>query len=240
MTWRILCYHNVTERDARRFRAQLEGFRSSGFKFCSIDEGLLGLWPHSLTVTFDDANASVCTTARPILDELGVRATYYVATDYVAGTSRQGASRSAVTWPMLEAWLAAGHDIGSHTHTHISLRGRSREQVEEELALSKEAIRRELGHTSRHFAYPYGEHDAATRAFFARSDWASVATCDRGRNDPIDRLALCRDVVEPGWPRSRIAWHFGVGRIQRVYHVGRAVKNALAVLAGRRAVRTLE
>ena len=68
-------------------------------------------WPEgrraAVSLSFDDARVTQTDRGLPILDEAGLRATFYVSTELV---DRR-----------LEPWreaLARGHEIGNHTFTH--------------------------------------------------------------------------------------------------------------------------
>jgi peptidoglycan/xylan/chitin deacetylase (PgdA/CDA1 family) len=61
-----------------------------------------------------------------------------------------------LTWEMVARLQAAGHGIGSHTRSHPFLTGEAAEQVAEEAGGSRAALRRRLGSSVRHFAYPDG------------------------------------------------------------------------------------
>ena len=168
------------------------------------------------TVSFDDGRQSVCQVAQRVLDSRGVKAMLYVVTDYVCRglTYRDARPPPACTWPQLGGWLAAGHEIGSHTHTHAVLPAASPDWAQEELERSREILQRELGCRPTHFAYPYGDHDAGTyNKLKGLGDWASAATTDRGWNDSRgDPLLLRRDAVEPDWSAMHCGLRLAVGR----------------------------
>ncbi len=118
-------------------------------------------WPGgasaALCFSFDDARASQVDTGLPILDELGVRATFYVQPD--ALQTRLTKWRNAVE---------SGHEIGNHTVGHPcsenfpfgrdrSLENYTIEMMKKECDLADERIRSIFGVTPRTFAYPCGQ-----------------------------------------------------------------------------------
>jgi peptidoglycan/xylan/chitin deacetylase (PgdA/CDA1 family) len=205
MSWRILTYHGVPEECAAGFARQLDHWRGCGWRAVSLGEGLRRLAEPDtfFTVTFDDGQFSVCDVAQRVLDERGIKATLYLATDYVLRgcTYRDVPALRACTWAQLGRWLDAGHEVGSHTHTHISLPACSRDRLSEELECSRNVLKQELGHHPVHFAYPYGDHDPKTYEWLrSLGGWATAATTDRGWNGPgTDPLRLRRDAMEPAW-----------------------------------------
>ena len=119
------------------------------------------LWPRgkraALSLTFDDGCVSQIETGVPILDEHGVKATFYVS-------FRHTDSR-------LEEWCkaaAAGHEIGCHTLLHPCsgnfgfnsgsyLEAYDLERMEAELLEANAGIRKRFGIPPQTFAYPCGQ-----------------------------------------------------------------------------------
>ena len=57
----------------------------------------------------------------------------------------------------IREWLAAGHDIGSHTVTHPHLTHIPLAQAREEIFASKKSLEDLFGRPVKHFCYPYGD-----------------------------------------------------------------------------------
>lgn len=119
-------------------------------------------WPEgkraAISLTFDDARESQVTKGIPILDEYGVKATFYIL---VRNLERQ-----------LDAWKQAvntGHEIGNHTIAHpcsgnFSFIGDDRaledytlEKMRHELVEANNIIENLLGVEPVSFAYPCGQ-----------------------------------------------------------------------------------
>jgi len=119
-------------------------------------------WPEgkraAISLTFDDARHSQIANGIPLLDEYGVKATFYVSLNRFEQD--------------VEAWKAAaanGHEIGNHTLTHpcsgnFSFIGEERalenytlEKMRAELIESNAAIEELVGVTPVSFAYPCGQ-----------------------------------------------------------------------------------
>jgi peptidoglycan/xylan/chitin deacetylase (PgdA/CDA1 family) len=221
--WRVLCYHAIEPRFAPRLRRQLEFLRSAGFTFGTVSDGLAALAdPHAeqrvLTVTFDDGDRTICDVAQPILDELQIHATLFLTTDYVrlGRLAHLEEHRAAVSWQQVERWLAAGHELGSHTHTHVLMAKCSEEQCMSELMESRRVLERELGLTPRYLAYPYGLGGAAARRAIQRmGNWRAALTGEPGWNHAeSDPLGLCRDSAEPEWSVPRLQWRLSLGHFE--------------------------
>lgn len=133
----ILMYHSVREdpspdwellggiiHSARSFRGQMETI-ARYFQPVSLDDVLLylrgekELGPRSVAVTFDDGYADNYQVAKPILDQVGLPATFYVAIDSIdnqtlpwPGQLRHAFLKSrAASWtePDGNAWRLDGH-----------------------------------------------------------------------------------------------------------------------------------
>jgi peptidoglycan/xylan/chitin deacetylase (PgdA/CDA1 family) len=84
----VLCYHGVSETwpdptavTPSDFAAQLEGLLARGYQGQTLASALVApAAPRTFAVTFDDAPLSVYERAAPILAELGLPATVFVAT----------------------------------------------------------------------------------------------------------------------------------------------------------------
>jgi peptidoglycan/xylan/chitin deacetylase (PgdA/CDA1 family) len=230
MSWRIFCYHGVLTEDAADFARQIDSWLARGWRPVSLTEGLheLGERGRIFTMSFDDGRDSVCEVARRLLDDRGIRAILYLATDYVARgrTYRDAQPWKACTWSQLGRWLEAGHEIGSHTHTHAALTDCSPDWPREELERSREVLQRELGQRPIHFAYPYGQHDQRTYdGLRALGDWASAVTTDRGWNEPgTDPLRLRRDIMEPTWSMWHGTLRLGLGRYPALGSLARRIR----------------
>ncbi len=94
----MMIFHRVLEKpdplfpgepDAARFDAQLSLLKR-WFNVLAVPEAVRGLReghlpPRALALTFDDGYADNCTVALPILQRHGLRAAFFIATDYLDG-----------------------------------------------------------------------------------------------------------------------------------------------------------
>ncbi len=94
-------------------------------------------WPRgksgAASLTFDDGTKDHYRIAAPVLEEMGVRGTFYVITDKVGGGfwNDSGTTRAVMSWDQLAALASAGHEIGSHSATHSNLTDESVDLVHE-------------------------------------------------------------------------------------------------------------
>ena len=118
-------------------------------------------WPDgnraAVSLTFDDACASQITTGIPVLDNHGVKATFYVNTWGVEGHEDD--------WKKA---IARGHEIGNHSLTHPcsvnyafsrknALEDYTLERMEKDILDASAGIEKDLRVRPKTFAYPCGQ-----------------------------------------------------------------------------------
>ncbi len=121
-------------------------------------------WPDSaraaVSLTFDDAYPSQVSAAMPLLEARGFRGTFYLIVDRLF---QRGKYQDLPSAPIGE-WQAAfrrGHEMGSHTWTHVGLDTAGVERLQEELRASKEALEALFaGARVTSLAYPFSRADA--------------------------------------------------------------------------------
>ncbi|MFZ5928588.1 MAG: polysaccharide deacetylase family protein [Acidobacteriota bacterium] len=117
-------------------------------------------WPDgkraAVSLTFDDARPSQIDTGLPLLERLGIRATFFVSPGNV-GKRLDGWKRA----------IGSGHEIGNHSMTHPctgnyafsrsnALEDYDLARITKDIDAAQQAIRRTLGVTPVSFAYPCG------------------------------------------------------------------------------------
>jgi peptidoglycan/xylan/chitin deacetylase (PgdA/CDA1 family) len=177
----VLCYHAVSPTwdatlsvtpDALERQLSLlvrRGWRASTFTDAVLDPPA----PRTLAVTFDDAFASVHKLAEPILTELGMAATVFAPTAFMAQRQPLGwagvdhwrhthdaAELICMDWSELGELADAGWEIGSHTRTHPRLTELAYTELRDELHGSLQDCAEHLGRRRCcSIAYPYGDVD---------------------------------------------------------------------------------
>ncbi|MDK9722831.1 MAG: polysaccharide deacetylase family protein [Rhodospirillales bacterium] len=175
--------------------------------------------------SFDDGFKNVATNAAPILGEAGARAMVFLATGYTGETDPQKLRQfydhgrlqvDFMDWDDARAWLAGGHEVGSHTRTHACLARLDAANVLGELQTSKLDIENGLGIDCRHFCCPWGRPGidfliVRDPALAARVGYASFATTARGGNHRGDSpFAIHRDHLLANEPDYHLRYFLGV------------------------------
>jgi peptidoglycan/xylan/chitin deacetylase (PgdA/CDA1 family) len=169
----VLMYHRITAAPPHaalphlwippsRFRAQLRALKDAGWRTITAEE--LGralrdgrpVGRKRFVITIDDGARDGWRYAAPIMERLGMRATYCV----VPG-------RAHMPWQLSSRHMrrlrAAGHEIANHSLRHVDLRGLSASALRRQVFDARDLIRDRVGHAPRSFCYPIGYHDSAAR-----------------------------------------------------------------------------
>ena len=248
----ILLYHRIAERrrgipkptwnvTPDRFHRQLAGLLARGFVAWplrrALDHGARGLPvpPRTFVVTFDDGYENVYRHAWPVLRQLGVPATVFLATAFLD----RGAPFPFDDWPAAgsdqvppDAWrplttaqcreMAAGGlvELGAHTHTHVDFRGRP-EALAQDLVQCVEVIRERFRLSEVTFAYPFGFFDPRLAAVAREAGLRCGLTVEPELVDPLsDPFTWGRFEVNQADTVATIAvrldgWHGAARRIWR-------------------------
>jgi len=115
--------------------------------------------PRALAITFDDGYRDNVTNAAPVLQRLGLPATFFIVTGRMGGVmvpDEDPATGAIMTWEEVRELVRAGFDIGGHTVTHPHLARLGEEEQRREILDCARAIAEQLGQRPEAFAYPYG------------------------------------------------------------------------------------
>lgn len=183
----ILMYHRVVDHipgipaptwniTPAAFHAQLKGLLDLGFHAWPLSRALKlhdcnEAFPEKIfVVTFDDAHQSVFTNALPVLRELQIPATVFLATAYLDSKQpfpfdswsikRADLLPPAVWQPLTtdqcQEMVASGLvELGAHTHTHHDFSKRPID-FPGDLEANLDLLKSQFGLSNPPFAFPYG------------------------------------------------------------------------------------
>jgi peptidoglycan/xylan/chitin deacetylase (PgdA/CDA1 family) len=171
----ILAYHGISAAarddgsllliDPEHLRSHVEMLKRRGYEFRTAGELVAcadeGPPPRTAVLTFDDGWLDALTTVAPLLEGLGVRATFYV------NPGRWGAQHSDVAGEpgrLLDAGQARelherGMELASHSRDHAVLTELDDGTLADDLSESKAAIEAITGEPCTTLAYPFGIFD---------------------------------------------------------------------------------
>jgi O-antigen/teichoic acid export membrane protein/peptidoglycan/xylan/chitin deacetylase (PgdA/CDA1 family) len=209
----VLCYHGIgvspraddpeyLRVHPARFRAQLEILGEAGATFTTLAElaerARSGPLPAGLVaVTFDDGYQDNHDTALPILQDLGITGTIFIATALIGKPNpwmRADSGLRMMHRAELHAVAAAGFELGAHTVHHLDLTEVDPETCRREVAGSKAQLEAIVGAPVTSFAYPYFLYDAVARKAVEDAGFDAAVT-GLGWGSFEDRLALPRALV---------------------------------------------
>ncbi|HWZ60688.1 MAG TPA: polysaccharide deacetylase family protein [Gemmatimonadaceae bacterium] len=142
-----------------------------------------------ISFTFDDFPRSAYRAGGAVLASHGARGTYYAAPGLAGSTDALGPHYDATD---LRDLLADGHELASHTFSHISSRTLPSAAYAAEIARGETALHALTGvPPSGHFSYPFGEVTLGAKRAAGRS-CASCRGTSPGANGPRVDLNLLR------------------------------------------------
>jgi glycosyltransferase involved in cell wall biosynthesis/peptidoglycan/xylan/chitin deacetylase (PgdA/CDA1 family) len=220
---RILAGHIVLPEDKSRFREQIR-FLSDHFEFCPISSLAelarreTNASDHALAITFDDGFRILMGDCLEVLEEFGIKASFFVPTGFIelSGEPRQSALFSFRVHPYLKIPLepmrpedlktlvALGHEVGSHGISHTSIRAMAEPMALHEMTYSRRRIQEWTGRAPNSFAFPYGDTASSVldpAACLRSAGYEFGLTLRRGKVERTSNpLLLPRDHFEGNWP----------------------------------------
>jgi peptidoglycan/xylan/chitin deacetylase (PgdA/CDA1 family) len=171
----------------------------------------------ALVVTFDDGYRDNRTVAAPILRELGLPATFFVATNFIGSNvvpfwdRKDGVKSEWMSWGDVESLRQMGFDIGGHTMNHANLAEIDLATAENEITGCRQMLTAKLGVAVPHFAYPFGgvaNITPATREAVGRLGFLCCLSCHGGTVRPEDDVfELHREPIN-AWVSSPYQYGF--------------------------------
>jgi peptidoglycan/xylan/chitin deacetylase (PgdA/CDA1 family) len=181
--------------------------RGLGYRFASAGE-LAKRWPGRVpppgiaVLTFDDGWSDGLTTVAPLLNRLGLRATFFVCPGGFGNhpPALRGAAR-IMTEAEARALHEAGMELASHTLSHRNLLELSDADLRLEFEGSREAVEALTGQPCLTLAYPTGRHDPRIERAAAAAGYGLAFACKHG---PWRRFAAPRVQAPTISARSRV------------------------------------
>ena len=209
-------FHELEEPDWPAFAEMMRHFTAEGFRTVRAetfaDPDATG---RQLFLSFDD-NFNSWHRALPLLDDLGVTATFYVNSapfrdvadlaqiDRYFDVIRHKGERLTLTRRELLDIAASGHTIGCHTHSHPVLSQLPRSRWYAEIDRNKAILEDCLGTPVTDFSFPFGmprHFSQALSAYCQALGFRTIATGLSGMQHLAD--------IDP-FQIHRTGWKFGL------------------------------
>ena len=173
----ILQYHHVSETLPRvtsvteqEFEQHMAYLKTHQFTVLPLDEivnavkNKTPLPEKTVAITFDDGYKNNFTAAAPILEKYGYPYTIFVNPKLIDENAHY-----LMTWEELRKLASKGALIANHSARHDYLHHKLANEstadwlvrLEQDIVVSEQRIKQEIGHNYQYLAYPYGEFNQA-------------------------------------------------------------------------------
>ena len=161
-----------------------------------------------LAITFDDGYRDNFEHAAPVLEHLGLPATFFVVTQWMSTEvvapwdQALSAPHPWMTWEQVRSLHHRGFDIGAHTRSHADLGRVGDAEATEEIFGAKRDLERQLGTSIDLFAYPFGGREnlkPAYRALVKAAGFRCCCSCFGGDNSSRTDPFMVRRIPVTPW-----------------------------------------
>jgi len=233
---RVLVFHHIDKPD--RFRSILKILKAH-YNLISYSDYVNGHKASdrlNIVIALDDGYRSWFTAGLPIFLELGIRPLLFINSDFV-GLNEDAAKKycrdciltwpeASLSWDQVKALVAAGAEVGGHSHRHTNLTKAEPSAVAAVVRSDRLAIAAQLGCTPRLFAYPFGLYNSAVQNTLKHSGYEFAFTSDSSylekEDDPFLlkrtnvglRRPLLVQAIAEGWADRITAFMASIRRIR--------------------------
>jgi peptidoglycan/xylan/chitin deacetylase (PgdA/CDA1 family) len=181
------------------FQRQMQWLKDQGYEAVTLDQ-VEAAWyrqgelpPKPIVVSFDDGYLSQYVAAFPELQHLGWK-----------GVINLIAQGSDLPDADVKKMINAGWELASHTTTHPDLTTLDASQLQDEVAGSRQILRRRFGVPVNNFAYPSGQYDdtvisAVHSAGYVGAESEVSGLASAAHPYVLDRIEILLDDGLPGF-----------------------------------------
>lgn len=187
----ILMYHHVgplpeNADDIRKgltvsavtFENQMKKLKDDGYNVLTLSEmyGRIasGVPPKTVILTFDDGYEDNFSSASPILQKFGFRATFFII------TSRVG-SGEYMNEDQIKELARAGNEVASHSAHHLSLDTVKGATLEGEIKDAKIYLDKLLNQNTISFCYPAGKFSDEAKSYLKKDGYKIAVTTEASK-----------------------------------------------------------
>lgn len=165
----VLCYHRIENGrndeytvTPNTFKRHMQALVDSGYQTISPDEYYNYLVHNEelpekpIIISFDDSRKEHATIAAPVMEELGMRGTFFIMTITYN-------KKNYLSTEQIAEMAARGHTIAFHTWDHTKATDFGNDSIlKQNLIEPRKKLEEIIGKPVEYFAYPYGLTDART------------------------------------------------------------------------------
>lgn len=203
--FRVLMYHavgtpvpddrlGINNISAKRFKEHMSMLRNQPeLQLVSFAAGDVATIGPEVAITFDDGFKDNLYVAAPILQELQIPFTVFVAANLI-GSGRQ---EYLTGEELRQLATVPGASIGAHGANHVALTQCDDAQLAAELSQSRQQLEDLLGQPVSSMSYPFGAVDWRVRCAVAEAGYVRAGTSRMDLNHKgRDPLLLCRTFID--------------------------------------------
>ncbi|AMP20218.1 hypothetical protein AZF37_02635 [endosymbiont 'TC1' of Trimyema compressum] len=184
----ILMYHLVDEEAGAleglylrtsELEEHLQYFKDNNFTPITMND-LQGYWMGTkalpkkpILLTFDDGSVTVYNNAYPLMKKYGFVSTQFIISSHLD-------NGGVMTKEQVKEMAASGHEIGSHSYSHLDLANVSDSTLEQEVVQSKKDLEALVGQPVVSFCYPAGKFSTNVQNYLEKSGYLSAVTTVNG------------------------------------------------------------
>jgi peptidoglycan/xylan/chitin deacetylase (PgdA/CDA1 family) len=135
-------------------------------------------------LTFDDGIENHFLVSR-VLDKLGIKGVFFINPFYL---NKDGFIKKEQILEMVNN----GHEIGSHSFTHVNLKKLDKKSLYDELKKSKNLIENIIQQDVISFAPPYGFYNEIVISISKKVGYKYFCTTEWGLNDTLKEFLICK------------------------------------------------
>jgi len=212
----ILCYHQIRDfrgSDSKRardyivppasFRDQMKMLADSGYTAVMPDQLIhylvsgKGMPQKPVMLSFDDADLSQFELARPVLDQYGFKATFFIMTVVL---NKPGYMKREHVRQLSDE----GHVIGSHTWDHMNVKKLTEHDWEIQIDKPSRQLKEITGKPVEYFAYPFGLWDERAAEGIRARGFKAAFQLSAKRDTTLPLYTIRRIIVPGEWSTARV------------------------------------
>ena len=167
----ILMYHSIskikqkTSVNKENFKKQMKLMIKLGYKSINLQDLFINQGKKKFVITFDDGYEDIFEYAFPILKELNLKATCFVASNQIGKFNDWDKNKTnyikkkIMNLDQIIMWIKNGFEIGSHSLDHKNLTELDSTEKAKQIIESKKFFMEKLNIDVKSFSYPYGSFD---------------------------------------------------------------------------------
>lgn len=180
------------------FKGQMDWLAENGYTGITMAQ-LFKYWDQGfklpakpVVISFDDGYPSHTKTARPVLAKHKWPGVLFLEYRNV------NSAETGLTASMVNKLIASGWEIGSHTISHPDLTTLGPEELQTEVAGSREEIETKFKVRVDYFCYPAGKYNDEVVKAVESAGYTGAVTVDDGLAKPEDPFRLARVRIDGG------------------------------------------